>query len=76
MSADAKIWKDGDCWRGCHDGARCELDESKDNGKEPVTHEFYNLTELLASIEICMGATLQWEFRSYPNNQIGLVGYV
>lgn len=67
MSADAKAWKGADgYWYGIHDGD-CPL------GDEP--HSELMLSELLADVERCDGYRFAWEFRDYPDNQRGLVGY-
>lgn len=67
MSADAKVWKDGDWWKGLHDGP-CPDEALHKQGE-------YHLSALLEEIESCGGQKLRWEFRQYPDG-IGLVGYV
>lgn len=70
MSADAKAWNDGSgwCgWRGLHDG---------DCKAGAIPHDQGgNLSFLVEQIERCMGNDLRWEFRQYPDGQIGLVGW-
>ena len=71
MSADAKVWYDSETlngrWQGLHDG-ECE---------HPNSHwgTSYQLREVLESVETCMGQSLWWKFRTYPDGQVGLVGY-
>jgi len=69
MSADAKLWKDGNWWHGLHDGD-CVLSST------PHENGSYYLSILLDDIETCMGGQLRWEFRTYPDGQVGLVGYI
>lgn len=74
MSADAKVWFDPENsivpqWEGIHDG-ECE---------NPNSHHgiSYDLVEVLGGIERCMKVkSLRWEFRTYPDGHVGLVGYV
>lgn len=44
------------------------------------THDVssYDLTLLLQEIEKCMnkGRGMRWELRSYPNDEMGLSGYI
>lgn len=72
MSVDAKVWKDKDDphWRGGHDGP-CH--DGKDRTAEHRQGDYY-LSDLLKDIEACSGK-LRWEFRIYPDGQVGLVGY-
>lgn len=70
MSADAKVWNDGEgwcSWRGLHDGDCKEDATPHDRGG--------NLSYVIAQIERCMGSDIRWEFRQYPDGQIGLVGW-
>lgn len=70
MSSDAKAWIEADgCWRALHDGL-C----AQPNAHTDATS--YDLTSVLATVESCMRHTLRWEFRQYPDGQVGLVGYV
>jgi hypothetical protein len=69
VSADAKAWYDesGNLWKAIHDGD-CKADA--------LPHQQPGrLTETLEAVEACMGVTLRWEFRQYPDGTIGLVGY-
>ena len=70
MSADVKIWTDNDdgySWQGLHSG-HC-LGEI--NHEEPWT-----LSHQIREIEKCVGRECRWHFRTYPDGQIGLIGYV
>jgi hypothetical protein len=69
MSADAKVWTDGDGreWQGNHDGL-CAPDA--------VSHEAGQLGLVISGIEWCMGADMRWEIRVYPDGKTGLVGWV
>lgn len=67
MSADAKMWNDGDWWLGIHDG---------DCPHEPHPHGAYHLSELVTDIETCLGHKLRWVIRDYPNDQRGLAGFI
>lgn len=71
MSADAKIWREdeNEWWRGIHDGP-C-IKEGWLHGEGDTS-----LSAVMASIETCCGRPLRWDFRMYPDNKIGLVGYV
>ena len=66
VSADANVWqeKTGN-WCGVHDGDLC--DGAIHHGTA------YDLTEVLTSIEKCMGGALDWEIRQYANG-FGLDG--
>lgn len=69
MSADAKLWNTGSGWLWCgvHD-AECAADSiPHDQGA--------SLSETIISVERCAGQSLRWEFRTYPDGTIGLVGY-
>jgi hypothetical protein len=70
VSADAKLWTDAEGrWRCVCDG-ECE----------PGTHDkdaaAYDLASVIQGVETCLGGRLRWEFREYPDGQVGLVGYV
>jgi hypothetical protein len=69
MSADAKVWQDeAGHWRAVHDG----------DCAAPATHVgiSYELVAVLQSVEQCMAHDrMRWEFRTYPDGQIGLSGY-
>ncbi len=70
MSADAKVWKDGEHWVGiCDDEPECN----------PYTQSYY-LSEVLRVIEERMGHRLRWIPRTYPKNvdgiDVGLSGYI
>lgn len=69
MSCEAKVWDEEDgSWRGIHDHTNepCSFDHS---GTQ------YDLLQVLEGIEQCIGK-LRWKFRAYPNDKIGLVGYI
>ena len=69
MSADAKVWQydeSGWLWRGRHDGYCC-LSIPHDQGND-------TLSELIASIERCMGHHLRWTVHMYPEGKVGLKG--
>ena len=63
MSADAKAWKEGAWWQGIHDA--CDQ-----------RHEALSLSEVLTDVEQCGRYRFAWEFRTYPDGQVGLVGYI
>ena len=67
VSADAKVYREGQIWRGVHDGD-CQL---------PQGHEgdAYSLSLVLSKIEECL-EPLAWSVRTYPRGQLGLVGYI
>ena len=67
MSADAKVYREGQTWHGVHDG-ECQL---------PGGHEgdAYSLSLVLSKIEECL-EPLAWSVRTYPRGQFGLVGYI
>lgn len=69
MSADAKLWMEGsgNLWAGLHDG-ECHATIPH--------HQPDRLSQTIRDIEHCMGTTLRWEVRAYPDGQFGLVGYV
>lgn len=66
MSADAKVWQDGDWWTGIHDGEDC-----------PYDHRDISLRQVLEGIEKCMGSSeMRWTIRQYRlTGEVGLVGY-
>ena len=69
MSADAKVWaEDNGDWNGTHDGQCRQQGEHRDTP--------YHLIETLRDIEACMGQSLRWEFRIYPDGKAGLIGYI
>jgi len=67
MSADAKVWIDGDgwTWKANHDGTCISPNHLVGD----------TLRDVLTAVEYCMGHALRWEFRIYPDGQVGLVGY-
>ena len=68
MSADAKLWTDGDGreWQGSHDGP-CRM----------IGHRRGELSDLLWEIEECFyGVSMRWEIRTYPDGTTGLAGWV
>jgi hypothetical protein len=70
MSADAKVWQDGNWWHGVHDGA-CAAGP----------HEALDLAVVLQDVAACLQMRfLKWEFRQYvalaPEERVGLVGYI
>lgn len=72
MSADAKIWcEEGTSgwvgWRGIHDETENDTCWAHRQGA--------SLMDTLTAIEKCAGKQLRWEFRTYPDGLIGLVGY-
>jgi hypothetical protein len=70
MSADAKVWFDsetmGGRWEGIHDGC-----------PTPNIHwgTAYEFSAVVRVIEQCMGQSLRWELRTYPDG-LGLAGYI
>jgi len=73
MSADAKVWFDGETmngrWEGIHDG---ECPNPNSHFGTP-----WDLREVLAGIETCMGCdSMRWVFQIYPDGKVGLKGYV
>lgn len=73
MSADAKVWFDtetmGGRWKGIHDG-ECPH-QNQHHGTS------YDLVNVLKDIEQCIAVrSLRWDFRTYRDGQVGLVGYV
>ena len=67
MSADAKVWLDGQWWKGIHDG---ECTAPVVNG-----HESLSLIAVLIELETCLGHDCQWKIRHYANGDEGLVAY-
>lgn len=68
MSADAKVWlEDGEsgwvAWQGIHDG---DCADECHRG---------TLSDVLESIEHCMGGQMRWEIFIYTNGQPGLKGW-
>ena len=78
MSADAKVWKENGSWKAIHDGECSSV--YKSSWLTYGTHDVssYDLTLLLQEIEKCMnkGRGMRWELRSYPNDEMGLSGYI
>lgn len=68
MSCDSKVWLDDEGWHAIHDG-ECRADAPPHDGT------YYDLVEVLQSVEACRGATMAWGIRQYSNGQVGLVGY-
>jgi len=72
MSADAKIWLEDNVsgwvgWKGIHD---------EEETSECWRHQQGGtLSDAVSGIERCVGKELRWEFRTYPNGKVGLVGY-
>ena len=67
MSADAKVWQDADGdWHATHDG---HCNQSAHQGNE------YDLVALLGEVEECIQSGMRWEFRTYADGEVGLVGY-
>lgn len=71
MSADAKVWREGDWWRGLHDGD-CVAPHDEASHRDGD----YYLTVVLADIETCLGTKLRWIERTYTTGEIGLAGFV
>lgn len=71
MSADAKLWQSVQdqwlSWQGTHDGP-CR-DGACDHAVAGT------LTEMMAEIQECLGQSLRWELRIYPDGKAGLSGY-
>lgn len=80
MSADAKIWTDDEgAWHGIHDG-KCLMGDG--NVAHKGMHTAYDLRHLIVGIERCMcvnggrDCSMRWEFGLYPNDEIGLRGFI
>lgn len=70
MSADAKAWTDArGRWHAIHDG-ECSPVIVNHEGDE------YELSDVLKRVETCLGGAIRWQFRSYANGLVGLVGYI
>jgi hypothetical protein len=70
MSADAKVWQDGEgwfSWKGLHDGPCFEGVLAHDQGA--------NLVELLLDIEKCQRRPMRWELFTYTDGTVGIQGY-
>lgn len=72
MSADAKLWTDGEerdwlAWKGLHDGP-CSCQIPHDQGD--------TLAHLIRDIETCMGGRpMRWVLHVYPDGKAGLRGF-
>lgn len=89
MSADAKIWPDGQegsyYWNGTHDGycrlcERCKTLGGAENFfcQHEGVHRNDGLDHIIRDITDCLGYwPIYWEIRNYPNGQgSGLAGYI
>ncbi len=69
MSVDAKAFPSDTndwIWTAVHDGpCSWSLFDNKHHGY---------LVEILVEVEKCMGQSMRWEIRTYPDGKIGLVG--
>jgi len=59
MSADARIWRHDGLWQGSHDGF-CK-------GIQRHQGSVYELSDVITSIEECMGGRLDWEIYPRPD---------
>lgn len=74
MSADAKAWTDENgAWHVLHDGP-C-VPASPHGGTFHDNATPHGLAGNLNGVETCMGGPLRWEFRTYPDGTVGLVGW-